>query len=197
MLPVVFVDADVLYSPTLRGWLFNIVDSPSPPFALAVSEDVIAEAVARYRDRNPRARGVVTSKMSQHIRELCMVVEDFDCDIAFPGDDEGDIHVHAAALAAGAGYLITRDSGFQELGDDVKDSLPYEIYDPDDFFLLANDQSQSRVREAARAQMRHHAKKKPRQDEPSITDRLERAGCPKFAQVVDAHFKVLAGLGAP
>src|SRR3546814_9270986 len=85
MVPEVFVDADVLYSPTLRGWLFNLSVGPgftsSPAFEPIVSEDVIAEAVARWRDANPTAPGGVVTQMSSRIRELCSVIEDFNCEI--------------------------------------------------------------------------------------------------------------------
>lgn len=125
---------------TLRGWLFNLSigqqGATSPAFQMVVSEDVIAEAVARWRDKHPTAPGAVTAKMSNDLRTLCTVVQDFDATIPFPGGDEGDVHVHDAATHQQVGYLVTNDRGFHDLSDEQKDTLPYEIYRPDDLFLL-------------------------------------------------------------
>ncbi|PPG65626.1 hypothetical protein C5C31_13240 [Rathayibacter rathayi] len=194
MLPLVFVDADVLWSTTLRGWLVNLSvgqqGATSPAFQMVVSEDVIAEAVARWRDRHPTAPGAVTAKMSNNLRTLCAVVQDSDASIPFPGGDEGDVHVHAAAVHQQVGYLVTNDRGFHDLSDEQKDTLPYEIYSPDDLFLLLCAQSSQRVREATRAQMRHFV---GLGQEPRLVESLRNAGCPEFAEAVRGHLAFLAG----
>ncbi len=198
MLPIVFVDADVIYSSTLRSWLFNlsagIEFKTSPAFEVVVSEDVIAEAVARWRDANPTAHGGVVTTMSNNLRELCTVVRDYDCSMPFPGADEGDIHVHAAALASKAGYLVTNDNGFHSLPADVQDGLEYEIYRPDDFFVLASKQSQQRTLEATRKTLRYYASTP---GESQMVAKLEAAGCAEFAAIVDEHLMVLAGEARP
>ncbi|MCK2032630.1 hypothetical protein [Microbacterium sp. KSW4-4] len=194
MSPLVFVDADVLYSVTLRGWFFNLAHAGShfsPAFEIVVTEDVIAEAVARWRDDNALAPGGVVSAMSENLRTLCTVLRDYDCEIPFPGGDEGDIHVYAAALEAGVGYLVTKDKGFHNLSDDVKDDLPFEIYHPDDFLVLVNAQSSRNVMEATRATMRHALSKE--QEVTSMVTMLRKNDCPRFADVVERHLAVLAG----
>jgi hypothetical protein len=195
MLPVVFVDADVLWSPTLRAWILNFAtgsnEGRSPGFELVLTEAVIAEAVARWNDKNPRARGIVVTRMAEALREVATMVRDYDADIPFPGSDDGDIHVHAAAVQSGAGYLVTNDSGFRDLPDEVKDELPYEIYNPDDFLVLVADQSRGRLRDVTREMMHHMAPK----DGASfkMVPSLQRSGAPTFARMVEEELAVLAG----
>lgn len=193
MVPKVFLDADVLYSRTLRAWLFNLAhrDRPSgPAFELIVSEDVVAEALARWRDNNPRVNGGVVANMGEQIREMCTVVRDYDCDIEFPGEDEGDIHVLAATIESRAGYLVTKDTGFHKLDEAVTDEFDFEISTPDDFFVLANDQSPQSAFEATRTMMRYFNNLGR---EPKLAEKLVNNDCPNFAQIVTGHLAVLAG----
>lgn len=188
--PSVFVDACVLYSSTLRGWVFNM--SESGAFTLLTTEDVIAEAVARWRDNNPTANGAVTTRMAQHCRELSTVIDNYDCDVPFPGDDEGDIHVHAACLDGRVEYLVTADKGFLNLPDEIKDELPYEIYNADDFFTLVHAQMPARIRELVRREIARQVKLG---NEPRIGNALRSAGVPEFADLVAGHAVSLAGAG--
>ncbi|CAN7220145.1 hypothetical protein LJR044_003158 [Microbacterium foliorum] len=197
MVPLVFVDADVLYSTTLRGWLFNLAHGKSlnvPSFELVVTEDVIAETVAKWRDGHPTAPGGVLTTLSNNLRTLCTVLEDYDCEMDFPGDDDGDIHVFAAAVTAKVGYLVTKDNGFHDLPSEVKDELEFEIYHPDDFFLLVDAQNHSNVLEATRENMRHHLSRG--QDDLGMVEMLRRNECPKFADIVEQHLIVLTGTAA-
>lgn len=194
MIPLVFVDADVLYSTTLRAWLFNLAHAESintPSFEIVVSEDVIAETVSRWRDNHPKAPGGVTTNLSTQLRTLCTVVADYDCEVEFPGQDEGDIHVFAAALSAEVGYLVTKDTGFLHLPEEIQDDLPFEIYHPDEFLLLVDAQDRSNVMEATRATMRHRLSRG--QDQVGMVEMLRKNACPKFADVVESHLGVLSG----
>lgn len=155
---------------------------------MVVTEDVVAEAVARWRDRRPTAQGAVTARMAQNLRTLCTVQEDYDPSIEWPGSDDGDRHVHAAAVACGAGYLVTGDRGFHDLPDSAKASLPYSIYGPDEFLVLVAAQSPGRFREAVRANLRYYSSKGER-----MSAALVVAGCPRFSQRVALELKVLAG----
>lgn len=196
MLPLVFADADVLYSATLRAWLFNLSTGGyegehSPAFDLLVTEAVIAESVSRWHDNNPRANGIITTRMAENLRTVATVVRDYDASIPFPGEDDGDIHVHAAAIAGQAGYLITFDRGFHDLPDDVKDELPYEIYHPDDFLMLASRQSTERLREITRSTVARYASKDG--GDSKIVAKLINAGVPRFAEAVNEQLAFLAG----
>lgn len=195
MLPVVFVDADVLWSTTLRAWILNFATGSasgrSPGFELVLTEAVIAEAVARWNDKHPRARGIVVTRMSEALREVATIVRDYDAEIPFPGADDGDIHVHAAAVQAGAGYLVTNDRGFHDLPEEVKNELPYEIYHPDEFLVLVADQSRGRLRDVTREMMHHLA---PKDGENfKMVSSLEKNGAPVFAGMVNEELAVLAG----
>jgi len=186
--PVVFVDADVLYSATLRGWLFNL--SEAGAFTLKTTEDVMAEAVSNWRNNNPTAPGGVTTRMSENMRTLSTVIREYDCELSFPGDDEGDIHVHAACVAGEVEYLVTGDKGFLNMDEAVKDCLKYEIYNIDEFLVLVHDQSPMRIRDFTRAEIQRQVKLK---NKPRIADALTRAGAPEFASLVSEHARSLAG----
>ena len=186
--PVVFADANVLYSSTLRGWLFNL--SEAGAFTLMTTEDVIAEAVSHWRNNNPTAPGGVTTRMSENIRTLSSVIREYDCELPFPGSDEGDIHVHAACVAGEVEYLVTGDKGFLNMDDAVKDGLKYEIYDIDEFLVLVHNQSPMRIRDFTRAAISRQVELK---NKPRVADALRLAGAPKFAFLVNEHARNLAG----
>jgi len=63
-------------------------------------------------------------------------VEDFVVDGTFTGA-VNDQHVHAAAVACQAEIVLTSDGGFTAPG--VVEELPYEVYPPDEFFVLVDD----------------------------------------------------------
>lgn len=110
-----FVDANVLYSRTLRDWLALLRgDSSGELYTVYWSEDVLAEAIYHLR-RNHRdwSGGKIT-----RIRDLLAAafeggrVDDFTIDGSFPGSDADDEHVHAAAVACSAEIILTCDGGF-------------------------------------------------------------------------------------
>lgn len=191
-LPSVLVDASVLYSSTLRGWFLNLAETGA--LTLHSTEDVIAEAVARWRDDNPEAQGVVTTRMAQNIRMLAVVIEEFDPSLPFPYADGGDRHVHAACLAGRVEYLVTEDRGFLDTPTDVKDGLPYEIYRADEFLVLAHNQNPSQIRELTRKEIERRVKKG---EEPRVAQALRDAGAPEFSSLVARHARNLAGAGRP
>ena len=49
-----------------------------------------------------------------------------------------DAHIHAAAKASGAALLLSADSGFTSLTDEIAEQLPYEAHTPDTFFLVVD-----------------------------------------------------------
>ena len=66
----VFVDANILYSRTIRDWLFALSTSKIQMFDLFSSEDVFAEVVYHYRRSNPKRSGDEVSGLVNQIREL-------------------------------------------------------------------------------------------------------------------------------
>lgn len=134
----VLVDANVLFSKTLRDWLFLLRDeTKANMFTVYATEDIIAETLYSLRRERPTAPGHMTSRVSELIREqLDDLVRDYEVDGSYPGSDKDDAHVHAAAVAAGADVVLTDDSDFTKLAPEIADQLPYEVHTPDSFLTL-------------------------------------------------------------
>jgi hypothetical protein len=183
MVTRVFVDADVLFSRTLRDWLFMPkLESDGGIYTVATSLDVVAEAMARYRDRKPDAPGGVITDMFKKIEQnIDERVEQYTIDSSFAGDDPGDAHVDAAARACGAQVLLTVDGGWHKMTDEQLDVLPYEPQSPDDFFCIVEASAPNAIQKVIVKQMTHWFKKKGDVDLPAA---LRAAGCPEFADRV-------------
>jgi len=119
------------------------------------------------------------------------VVADFDGSVDFPGGDEGDRHVHAAALACCADVLLTDDHrGF---GD--PDALPYEIWTADELFCKIDDDAPHFVLDVTREQSFYWWQKRMEGLQVRSLDlALERAACPNFAERIREHLRTLAGI---
>ena len=186
----VIVDADVLYSRTLRDWLFLLRnETAGGMFRLYATVDIVAEVVARYRDRNPMVNGrTITGIHDAIVRNLDDRIEEYEIDGSFPGGDEGDAHVHAAAVACRADFLVTNDKGFTNLDSSVLDSLPYEVHTPDSFLVLIDDSMPQAVRNVTEQQLKYWLGTKQDADLPLY---LRKADCPDFADRVREHIHEL------
>lgn len=189
----VLVDANVLFSRTLRDWLFLLkIGSEADMFTVHASQDIIAEVLYRLRRTYPNAPGRLTSGVHDRIVEnLDNRVSDFEVDGSYPGDDPDDAHVHAAAIACGAQILLTGDVGFTGLPDDLADQLPYEVHTPDSFFVLVDD-SAPFVVETVTAEQHAYWSSKPGHSD--LVSMLLKAQCPQFAERIRQHLDSL-GLG--
>jgi hypothetical protein len=183
MITRVFVDADVLFSRTLRDWLFLIkLESGGGMYTVSTSLDVIAEATARYRDRHPTAPGGVIVGMFTLIEaNIDERVDEYRVDESFVGDDPGDAHVDAAARACGAGVLLTVDGGWHKMTDEQLDALPYEPQYPDDFFCIVDDSFPEVIDKVLVKQMTYWFHRDGAIDLPTA---LRAAGCSEFAERV-------------
>lgn len=186
----VLVDANVLYSRTLRDWLFLLRNATGGRmFTVWATEDIIAETIHSYRRSHPTASGAQIAAL--HDRISAMIddrVDEYRIDGTFPGADVHDGHVHAAAVACGAHIVLTNDRGFLDLPPPVLDTLPYEPYAPDDFFTLIDDSSPVAVRDVTMGQLEYwldHA------GEADLPRALTAADCPAFAQRVRTHIAAL------
>lgn len=186
----VLVDANVLYSRTLRDWLFLLkLRSEAGMFTVYATEDIIAEVLYRLRRDNPNKPGHFIAGIHDRIvANIDDRITDFQIDGSFPGDDPDDAHVHAAAVASGARILLTDDSGFTDLPDEAIEQLPYEVHTCDSFFLLVDDVAPTIVRDVAADQ---HAYWTAKPGSTSIVTALKRAGCPAFANRVREHMRAL------
>ncbi|MCS7479997.1 PIN domain-containing protein [Umezawaea endophytica] len=146
---------------------------------------MLAETIYRLRRNNPGWDGVKTTS----VRDLIVGtfeggrVDDFKVDDSFPGSDVNDRHVHAAAIACQADFVLTDDEGFVVNGQDA-DAMPYEVYRSDDFFLLVDDSVPDLVRRVTREQTLYWARRTGRAD---LAGKLIAAGCPEFAERVRNH----------
>lgn len=111
-------------------------------------------------------------------------VADFVIDGSYPGNDPKDAHVHAAALACRAQYLVTNN--LSDFPDEESDDLPYEVYRPDDFFVLIDEAAPALVASCVDRQIQYWTK---RQDDVEIVEALTRANCPQFAERVVSHLR--------
>lgn len=191
-LTIVFLDANVLYSRTIRDWILQLNQtSVFGMFSVVTSIDVLAEVLANYRKNYPTADGNIVNAIKRHISDCCDdVVYDYACDIDTPVKDEYDIHVHAAALAADAKILVTSDIDFLGLTQDEKDSLPFDIYTPDEFLVLADDSSPVAVKQVAKDQLIYW---NGRSGNIGLEKQLRKAGCSEFAARVNLRLQQLAG----
>ena len=188
----VFVDANVLVDRCTRDWLFLIRDeSFGGMFQVLCTEDVFAETTRALRRMHPEWPGGKITRLRELLRKgVDVYVEDFPGDLGFPGTDVHDTHVHAAALGSGADILLTFDRGFLDLPDSIKDTLDYEIFSPDDFFVLLDDSAPWHTLEAARKQVEYRNKN---QIKKGLCERLEDSQCPNFAARVKGHLATLSG----
>lgn len=175
----VFVDANVLYSKTTRDWLFNLRIATDGLFQTHCTEDVFAETVYHLRKNHPRWSGAKTAKAVAAFREVIdEILETFPDDVPFTGTDEGDYHVHAAAVQSRADLLLTnnRVSDFTSTDDE-----PYEVIEPDGFFVLVWKAAPGGTRAAVEEQVKHWSK---RPSDVQLHEALHAADCPEFAGVV-------------
>lgn len=139
----VLLDANVLFSRACRDWIARgAMLCREGMFAPHWTEDVLSEWMYRLRRKNPTAPDSSIGKKRRDLEEAFpralitgYVIEES------PFADPHDAHVHAAAVHAGVDMVITQDSGFHAIEDDVLDGLPYEVWTPDDFLVLMADSS--------------------------------------------------------
>ena len=177
----VFVDANILYSRTIRDWLFALSTSKIQMFDLFSSEDVFAEVVYHYRRSNPKRSGDEVNGLVNQIRELVHVVDHYDCERAqadYMGADPNDLHLHAAAVDNDCSVLLTNDRKlYASLDESQLDGLPYSVCTADDFFCDLAESSAVLLDQAV-----------------TCADRLTRAECPRFAYLVKRALMRKSGL---
>lgn len=194
----VFLDANILFSKTLRDWFFMLrIETDGSMFTLITSEDALVEAQHSFRKRKPEVSGSEVTNIRKKTVEFCDdVIEDYPGKTSGPFLDRYDLHIHSAAMAAGCHMLITQDKGFLNLPEEHKDELAYEILSPDEFILLLDDSASQFVSTVTKQQSAYWVKRRPEGKElgaMSLESALRKSGCPKFATRVRRHIKNLAG----
>jgi hypothetical protein len=171
----VLADANLLYSRTLRDWLFLLkLETTTGMYSVCSTEDILSEVLYSYRRNNPTIDGSIPN----------------------PFLDVNDSHLHAVAVSASIDILLTCDTGLLSVELATRDVLPYEVMHPDDFFLLIDDSAPHVVKSVTAKQVEYWESRQAGANEqrrPSLVEALIRAGCPNFGQRVQVHLKNLAG----
>lgn len=189
MLHKVVADANVWYPRTLRDWLLGI-EVNGGPYQTCWTEDILAETLYHLRRNHPYWRGAQIADIRSKIVGFASggQIVDYPTDAPSPWADPNDRHVHAAAVACSAQYLVTNDRGFQDPTVDT-DQLPYEIYRPDEFFVLVDDAAPNVVRATTRWQIDYYVRSR---GEVDLCAALRDSGCAHFAERVLKHLQGMA-----
>jgi len=184
-MPLAFLDANVLFSRTLRDWICQLaLDSGKTAFGLRWSEDVLAEWIYRMRRRSPDisddSLGRVRRLLEQAFPEA-MVVGYRPADVPQPRDVD-DWHVLAAAVAVPVNFLVTADR--RAFVPDVVAGLGVDIMTPDEFLMLVADRHPDLVslRLANQVSYLRTRRRPPGGDlREAALQALHRAGAVRFA----------------
>lgn len=180
----VLLDANVLYSKTLRDWIcLTALENPGF-FQVRWTESILAEWQYHLRRSNPlRSEDWITrypALFRRSFPEGC--VEGFAVEKPDWLVDLHDAHVHSAAAAAQVAYLVTDDGDWSNA---PLDELSYEVHTADSFLSMCA-LSQSRPLGERTAQQLAYAWRRRRNDEIDIVGPLKRAGANDFAEHVRA-----------
>ena len=183
----VFVDANIFASRTIMDWLMHLRRQNEGMFQLHATEDVFVEALHATRKRNPRAPGNLLADRLTKIR-ACIdeVLPTFPGDLTFTGSDEGDYHVHAAAISSRADLILTQNDPTDIT--QTPDGEPYEVYTADDFFMLVIQSNPRCLITCTQDQFDYWS----RRGNGQLDDRLINADCQLFAAEVRRALQTIA-----
>lgn len=184
----VLVDANVLYSKTLRDWLALCYLQIDGWFEVMWTEDILSEVLYHLRKDKPeapeRAIGGLRDKLAETFSSGRITGYEIKPDESYPADLY-DAHVHAAAIHAEVDFVLTADKGFEDLEEDL-DGLPYEVHCPDSFFCLLDDSSPQAIQAVLLQQLEYWT---TRQRPFNLVTQLERAGAPEFAKRIRRYLQ--------
>ncbi len=185
----VLVDANVLYSRTLRDWLALCYLHTDGWFEVRWTEDIMAETIYHLRKQHPDASDRQIGGVRDNLVKTFANgrIAGYAIDPGVPYPDIFDAHVHAAAVHGGVDFVLTADRGFEQL-DELLDELPYEVHCPDSFFCLLDDSSQQGIREVTKKQLDYWL---DRHGTTNLCTYLKKAGAPDFAERVRIHLQNL------
>lgn len=150
--------------------------------------DIVAEVLHSLRRSYPKAPGHLTRRVYERIMDsLDEVIDDYIVDGSWPGDDPDDAHVHAAAIACRASILLSGDTDFSGVPDDLDKLLPYEVHTPDSFFTLIDDSAPDDVVRVAIEQHEYWSGRRTDWKPTDLAKKLAAAECPVFAERVQRH----------
>ncbi|MBF6437418.1 PIN domain-containing protein [Nocardia cyriacigeorgica] len=194
----VLVDANILYSRTLRDWLSLLyLRGGHEMFEVFWTEDIMAETLYHRRRNNPflaeEQVGGIRRKIAQTFGENSLITG-YTVDKGLDYPDSFDAHVHCAAVHADIDIVLTANGcDFEGI-----DDLIYEIHSADDFFPLIDDHNHRLVRKVVCEQLAYWV---PRRGK-ALPQAMREAGAPAFAERIRQHLqsadaeRVLASLSA-
>ena len=181
--PRVFVDACVFWSRTLRDWLGMLYTEVGYPLEVLWTEDIMAEVLHSLRRQHPPWDGRRISEVHDRLTEIFSHgrVNEYET-AGYLGSDPMDAHVHGAAVACRADYLLTLN--VRDFAD--ADDVSYEVMHPDHFLVLVDDSVPGLVYAVALAMVRYWLE---RGKSPDLPRRLRECECPQFAERVRRHLQ--------
>ena len=143
----------------------------------------LQSTIANLRANNPTWDGGNISNVAEKTRSAFPngQARDYDCTAELP--DPKDAHVHGAAVAGQADILLTMNVRDFLIDEGAREELPYEIYTPDEFFMLVWHSAPDLVERTAEIV---HGYATMRNWEVSADERLIRSKAPEFTKVI-AH----------
>lgn len=192
---LVFVDANVLHSRTLRDWML-LLSMHGKSIAVVSSQDCIIEALASIRERNPHLDGGAIRQIGDSIKgALYDIIDDWPGGAIEGMPDEKDWHVVHAATHAQVEILVTDNmKDFTP----VADTLSFDLYTPDQLFTLLAHNDPDAVDEVTRLQLaywRKEANRRAMNGRPApkrLGEALRDARAPEFANIIDQTLRTLA-----
>lgn len=184
---IVLLDANILYSRTLRDWIALLqIEAPSV-FSVAWTEDIMVETLYHLRKKHPLWSEKQVGGMRRNLEKAFTggQITGYQVDPAIKYPDVGDAHVHAAAVHGAVDIVVTAN------GKDfpATDDLNYEIYPPDDFLILVDDAAPKAVRAVTEQQLRHYHQRSSGNEGVDLPLRLKNAKAPMFAARVREHLQ--------
>ena len=178
----VLLDANVLFSKTLRDWICRTSLANPGMFQPRWTSSILTEWQYHLRRHRPLKPEQWVTKYMNEMQSAFPEALITDFDVTHPDwlVDINDAHVHSAAVSAKVDYLVTDDGGWVEA---PVEGLPYEIHTSDSFLCLCVE-SQERVMGDQVAAQLAYAWKRRSTDAVDIVGPLKRAGVPRFAEHV-------------
>jgi predicted nucleic acid-binding protein len=185
--PSVFLDANVLFSRTLRDWICMLaLDSEQTAYQVRWSEDVLAEWIYRMRRRHPdltdHALGSVRRRLEESFPDA-MVTGYRPLDVPQPRDIN-DWHVLAAAASVPVAFLVTDDK--RAFPPECVQDLGFEVHTADSFLTLIADRHPALVQLTLENQISYWGRRDPDKSYENLYDgilsALRKAKASAFAE---------------
>ena len=192
--PKVLVDANVLYSRTLRDWFGLLAERTGAPlFKLRWSEDIMTETLYHLRRKNPFWNETQIGGISRRIENTfgeSAQIKGYQIDQDLDYTDPHDAHMHAAAVHGRVQYVVSDDKKFAKFVEAHDELLDYEHYTADEFLILIDDNSPPTIREVLFEQAKYFHS---RDGSFNLVTMLQNAGAPRFAgRIRDRHLGAIA-----